>query len=181
MVSLQVERITIPFQKNLLVRWKERDISLVPEYALNRDGKGVSRGYGFGEWLAEAYFRNKGYYIINNEFDLFSKKSKYRTYNDIIALMIGKERIDTFKKVTNSLYQKGYKTENIDLFIYNTESFFFAEAKKGKDKLREEQIRFMYLAKEILDTECKLIYLSDVDNKVSSEVIEFMVDLPENI
>lgn len=31
----------------------------------------TENGYGFGEWIAEKYFRSQGVYIINDEFDLF--------------------------------------------------------------------------------------------------------------
>ena len=31
---------------------------------LSWNGPGISNGYGFGEWFAERYFRDKGYYLI---------------------------------------------------------------------------------------------------------------------
>jgi len=178
--NLQVEKITVPFQEELLTRWKKRDSSVVPEYALNWNGEGISNGFGFGEWLAEEFFRNKGYYVINDEFDLFSKNSKYKVYNDIISLIVGKDKVETFRKVARELYGEGYKIENVDLFIFNRNSFLFAEAKKGKDPLREPQLRFMYLAKEILNADCKLVYLSEIKNEISAETLIFQVDLPEN-
>ncbi|MFB9759255.1 hypothetical protein [Ectobacillus funiculus] len=180
MRNLQIEKITVPFQGELLTRWKERDPLVVPEYALKWNGKGVSNGFGFGEWLAEEFFRNQGYYIINDEFDLFSKNSKYKVYNDIISLIVGKEKIEIFRRVARVLYEDGYKIENLDLFIFDRNSFLFAEAKKGKDCLREPQLRFMYLAKEILDADCKLVYLSEVENETRIETLNFQVNLPEN-
>ena len=41
---------------------------------LDRKGPGVSNGYGFGEWMAERYFRDQGYYVFNDTFDLICKK-----------------------------------------------------------------------------------------------------------
>lgn len=178
--NLQVEKITVPFQKDLLIRWKERDASIVPEFALNWEGEGVSNGFGFGEWLAEEFFRNKGYYVINDEFDLFSKTSKYKIYNEIISLIVGKEKVELFGKISRDLHKKGYKIENIDLFIYDRNSFLFAEAKKGKDYLREPQLRFMYLVKEIFNTNCKLIYLSESDIELKIQTLNYQVELPEN-
>ncbi|MGS2778644.1 hypothetical protein ACVBAX_14850 [Robertmurraya sp. GLU-23] len=52
-------------------------------------------------------FRNKGYYVINDEFDLFSKTSKYKIYNDIISVIIGKEKVELFEKVAKDLHKKG--------------------------------------------------------------------------
>ncbi|MEH7110681.1 hypothetical protein, partial [Bacillus sp. JJ1764] len=175
-----LEKLTIPFKNELLIRWKNRDQGVVPEYALNWGGNGVSNGFGFGEYLAEEFFRKKGYYVINNEFDLFSKTSKYKLYNDIITLIIGKEKMDLFKKVASDLYEKGYKIENVDLFIFDRGSFIFADAKKGKDYLREPQILFMYLAKEILNADCKLIYLSETGNEMKVELNNYQIELPDD-
>ena len=133
--------------------------------------------YGFGESLAAQFFRNKGYYVINDEFDLFSKTSKYKIYNDIISLIVGKEKVEPYGKVARDLHKEGYKTENIDLFVFNTNSFFFAEAKKRSDYLREPQLRFMYLVKEILNADCKMIYLSDIENEIKIETLHDHIDL----
>lgn len=64
---------------------------------LDRKGPGVSNGYGFGEWMAERYFRDQGYYVFNDTFDLISKKSKYKQYNKMIKAIIdsNKFRIKT--------------------------------------------------------------------------------------
>lgn len=75
MVYIDIEKLTIPFDKQLLCRWKERDPEVVPEFAMNWSGNGVKNGYGFGEWLSEAYFRELGFYVINDEYELFSKTS----------------------------------------------------------------------------------------------------------
>jgi hypothetical protein len=177
---MEIEQITIPTKKVFLQRWKERDSSIVPEFALNWKGNGVVNGYGFGEWMAEKYFRSLGYYVINDEFDLFSKKSKYHRYNELIANIIGKEKMDLFSKRCRLLYQNDYKIENLDLFVFKTDSCFFAEVKKGTDFLRDPQIRFMYLAKELLETQSKVVYISDQATSISSELLSYEIDLLEN-
>lgn len=86
-----------------------------------------------------------------------------------------------FQGVMREWYANGYRTENLDLFVFNTNSCFFAESKKGNDFLREEQIRFMYLAKQLLHTESKLVYLSETAQAFSSEVLRFEVTIPDNV
>jgi hypothetical protein len=175
MKSIEIEKIVIPIQQELLLRWKNRDPLIVPEYVLNTEGNGVANSYGFGEWVAENYFRRKGYYVINDEFDLYSKTSKYKVYNDIITNIVGKEKMLEFQRVIRQLYKTGYKSENVDLFVFNTNSFFFVEVKKGKDVLREPQVRFMYLAKEILNAECKLVFLSETESETKKEIVKVPV------
>ena len=80
--------------------------------------------------VSRKYFRNKGYYVINDEFDLFSNTSKYKVYNDIISLIVGEEKINNFRKVSGYLYEENYKIENIDLFVFDACSFFFAEGQE---------------------------------------------------
>jgi hypothetical protein len=185
-VYFELEKIIIPFEKDQLIRWKMRDSSLVPEYALNWAGNGVSNGFGFGEWHAEQYFRSKGYYVINDEYDLFSKRSKYKVYNEIIVQIVGKDKAETFRKAIRYLNKQGYKTENLDLFVFDTNTSFFVEAKKGRDELREPQLRFMYLAKKILNVECKLVYLSETEHaenktKVKIEELSVEVEIPATL
>jgi hypothetical protein len=176
-MNLEIEKITLPLNKDLLARWKKRDPDIVPAFALKNNGNGIENGYGFGEWIAEKYFRSLGYYLINDEFDLFSKTSKYKRYNEIIKNIISKEKVELFSKQALKNYKNGIKIENLDLFVFNTESYFFAEVKKGKDFLREPQLRFMFLSKEILNTECKLVYLSEDVSSVSEEKVRYELDL----
>ena len=73
MESISIETLTIPYEAELLDRWKERNNNFVPSFMLDWKGPGVSNGYGFGEWMAEKYFRDQGYYVFNDTFDLISK------------------------------------------------------------------------------------------------------------
>jgi hypothetical protein len=52
MPTFTIEQLTIPYKKDLLVKWKNRDPSIVPSFMLNWNGPGISNGYGFGEWMA---------------------------------------------------------------------------------------------------------------------------------
>lgn len=56
MKQLDIGQIIIPIQNESLLRWKNRERSIVPEFALNWKGYGEVYGYGFVEWIAEKYF-----------------------------------------------------------------------------------------------------------------------------
>lgn len=49
------------------------------------------------------------------------------------------------------------------------------DVKKGKDKIREPQLLFMHLAKEILDVPSKIIYLSENTDIYESQMMTFEV------
>lgn len=173
MASITIETITIPYERELLLRWKQRDPKVVPSFMLDWGGPGVSNGYGFGEWIAERYFREIGYYVFTNEFNLLSKTSKFSRYNKMIETMVSKEQLNSFKEALKTLLQNEYTVENPDLFVFNLESCFFAEIKKENDKLREPQTRFFYLAKKYLGIESKLIYLCEHAATVRKEYLTF--------
>lgn len=177
MESITIEQITIPYKTELLSKWKQRDPQIVPAFMLDWGGPGISNGYGFGEWIAERYFRDKGYYVLTNEFDLISKVSKFHKFNKIIETMVSKEQLDNFKTCVNTSIQNGYSVENIDLFIYNLDNHFFAEVKKENDKLREPQMRFIYLTEKHLGIKSKLIYLSDKVSHVTKEELTFNFEI----
>ncbi|MEH7114600.1 hypothetical protein V7124_19870 [Neobacillus niacini] len=178
MATITFEKIIIPYQREELNDWKTRDPRVVPSHTLNWNGPGVINGYGYGEWKAEQYFRQHGYYVFNNDFNLLSKKSKFERFNQCILSMIDSSKIKTFQKTVQELIKEGYSIENPDLFVFSLEDFFFAEVKKEKDTLREPQVHFMYLAKQIFGTESKLVYLSDIDNTVRTEIITEDLSLP---
>lgn len=75
MPTITVEQIIIPYEKELLLKWKDRDTMVVPSFMLDWNGPGIVNGYGFGEWMAERYFRDKGYYVFTN-FDVYAKVTK---------------------------------------------------------------------------------------------------------
>lgn len=177
MRSIEIEQITIPYDTELLLKWKARDESIVPAFMLDWNGPGINNGYGFGEWMAGRYFENQGYHVFVNEFDLLSTKSKFRRYNEMMITIIGTEELGDFREAINGVLERGYRIENPDLFVFDLESCFFIEVKKGKDKLREPQIRFIYLAKEYFGIESKLLYLCDKSTEVKSEKINFEFDI----
>lgn len=177
MLSISIETLTIPYKAELLDRWKEKNNDVVPSFMLDWEGPGVSNGYGFGEWMAEKHFRDLGYYIFNDTFDLISKKSKYEQYNKMIKALIGPSKFSAFSKIIKSNSLAGYNIENPDLFVFNEKENFFVEVKKGRDKLREPQIRFIYLAKKILDTESKMVYLYDKSDEIKVENIIYEFEI----
>jgi hypothetical protein len=172
MPSITVEKITIPYEKELLSRWKQRDPQIVPHSMIGGAGPGIDNGYFFAEWMVERYFRENGYYVFSNEFNLLSKKSKFRRYNQMIETLISPSQLQAFKRVLPNILEN-YRIENPDLFVYNLKECFFVEVKKGRDILRESQMRFFYLAKEYLGIESKLVYLSDKSTEVLKEEVTF--------
>ena len=146
-------------------------------YSLEWEGPGISNGYGFGEWTAEKFYRDQGYYVFNDSFDLISKRSKYDQFNKMIWSLIGDGQNNKFSEVIKFDFKNGYKVENLDLFLFNEKEYFFVEVRKGSDKLREPQMRFMYFAKKILDIESKLIYFCDksVEKKVENITYNFEI------
>lgn len=179
MHSLTISKITIPYDQELLHKWKRRDPVIVPAFLLGRKGPGISNGYGFGEWHAEQYFRSHGYHVFTDEFNFLSKKSMFDPYNRMIATLIDHERITAFEQEVDQLIERNVSIENPDMFVYNLDSIFFAEVKKGRDRLRESQLRFMYLAKEQLGIESVLIYLCDRTVGVEVEEIEEVFSMTE--
>lgn len=175
MATYQFEKIIIPYESEELQAWKARDLQVVPSFALDWKGPGVSNGYGFGEWKAEQYFRRQGYYVNNNEFNLLSKKSKFERYNQSILSVIGMEKMDKFRFGVQKIMRQGFHIENPDLFVFNLDTHFFAEVKKGTDALRKPQIHFMYLADTLLETESKLVYLSDQEDRIITEIVSVEV------
>lgn len=121
-----IREIKIPYDSNLLKRWKTRDPEVVPEIYLNLKGPGISNGYFFGEWIAEQFFLNKGYKVMNNDSNLVAKTSKYKENNNVIKSLVGRDLVKEFSEKVNDLYQKGYKiVSHLDLFVYNDNDYFF--------------------------------------------------------
>jgi hypothetical protein len=175
MGTYQFEKIIIPYHTEELQAWKARDPQVVPSFALNWKGPGVKNGYGFAEWKAEQYFRGQGHYVNNNEFNLLSKKSKFEPYNQSIISILGSEKIEKFRFGVHKIIKQGFHIENPDLFVFNLDNHFFAEVKKDNDTLRKPQIHFMYLADSFLETESKLVYLSEQESTIRSEIVSVEV------
>lgn len=158
MISITIESLIIPYKTELLDKWKDRDTEIVPSFMLEWQGPGISNGYAFGEWAAEKLYRDQGYYVFNDSFDLISKRSKYDQFNKMIRSLVAIDQLNRFSKLVKLNLQSGYSIENLDLFVFNEKEYFFVEVKKGKDRLRDPQLRFMYLVKEALDIESKMMY-----------------------
>ncbi len=160
LMQITVEEITIPFDNHIMERWRMRDPLVVPKERLEWRGPGIENSFGFGEWLAGNYFREQGYHVIDSGYNLVSKTSKFKENNDVIASIVGRDALQLFKTAVQSYLGKGCKiTSDLDLFIYKDDASYFVDAKKGADRLRLNQIHFMYLAKKILGIDSKVAYL----------------------
>ncbi|MDD3840681.1 MAG: hypothetical protein PHP06_08960 [Clostridia bacterium] len=98
--------------------------------------------------MAEKHYRSKGYNVFNNSFDLISKRSKYDQFNKVIRSLVAIDQLNRFSKLLKLNLQSGYSIENPDLFVFN-EKAFFIEVKKGMNRIRDPQLRFMYLVKRL--------------------------------
>ncbi|OPL08112.1 MAG: hypothetical protein AVO33_01965 [delta proteobacterium ML8_F1] len=173
MKTIEIEKITLPYDKELLLRWKDRDQSIVPTFMLGWNGPGISNGYGFGEWMAAQYFRNLGYYVFANEFDFLSDTTKFRRYNEMIKTIIDFDKREKFNEAIKDASESGFRIENPDLFVFNLDTCFFAEVKKDKNRLREPQMRFFYLAKKYLGIDSRLVYLCDQSKEIKYDRLTF--------
>lgn len=171
-----IDERKIPFDPVTLLRWKARDPEIVPESHLQWKGPGISNGYGFGEWIAEKYFKSEGYDVINNEFNIVAKTSKFRENNRLIENLIGKERVKNFAQKVRELTEEGNKiVSHLDLFVYseNEKDYFFVEVKKEQDRLRQEQASYIYLAELLLNVRSILVTLDETIHKAQTNKIEF--------
>jgi hypothetical protein len=174
-MNVQIKEIRIPYDVTMLKRWKERDARIVLESYLNWNGPGVLNGYGFGEWIAEKFFTNKGFRVMNNDFNIVAKTSRYKENNNLIKNFIGKERVLEFSQKVRELNEKRCKVVS-HLFIYNENEFFFAEVKKEQDKLRQEQVRYIHLAQTILNGNSYLVYLDDQLRESITKTLDFNLE-----
>ncbi len=177
MASITIEQLTIPYKKVLLEQWKQKDPEIVPSFMLAWGGPGISHGYGFGEWMAEKYFRENGFYVFTNDFNLVSNTKKFKRLNIMIESLFSQEQLKGFIDAIKVNYQRGYTVENPDLFVFDSKTYFFAEVKKGKDKLRDPQARFIYLAEKFLGVESKLIYLCDKSTERKNENLTYSFEV----
>ena len=51
MPTMIIEKLTLPFEKELLLKWKKRNSSIVPSFMLEWNGPGINNSYGFGDWF----------------------------------------------------------------------------------------------------------------------------------
>lgn len=177
-MKLEVEEWIIPFDTVLFDRWKNRDPHVVTEKLLAQQGPGIFNGYGFGEWVAENFFVREGYKVINNEFNMVAGTSKYTENNALITNMVGKEKVERFKQEVRHLTANGVKVvSHLDLFVYNHQENLFAEVKRGRDRIRKEQLIFMHLVQEIMESKAMLIYLDDQISNVVKKNKTFEFEL----
>jgi hypothetical protein len=157
-VNLEVSQYN--YDSDLLVRWRAGNNLIVPQYVLQWNGPGMKHSYGFGEMLAEKHFRNEGYVVFNNNFDILSLNSKHQKINNALFSIIGLKEVAEFKNCLRDLNLNGnqYKVKQPDLFVFNDNEHFFVEVKKDSDKLNEGQFRFVYIAKQYLNCVTKGIH-----------------------
>ena len=98
-------------------------------------------GYHFAEWYSAVHFHTKGFKVLVTK---YARKSHARKYREASRLL-GKS---SMRLLTRSLR----KVSPPDLLVFDPRrrSFFFAEIKREKDKLREKQSRlFREIEKKI--------------------------------
>ncbi len=95
----------------------------------------------------------------------------------MIKGFIDSNKISRFVKLITSNSLAGHNIGNSYLFVFNEKDKYFVEAKKGRDKLREPQKRFMYLAKEILNIESKMVYFCDKSYEIKVENIIYKFEI----
>jgi hypothetical protein len=149
-LQLEIDHIHIPFDPEFLRRWREGDPEVVPPEVLAWKGNGRQFSYGSGEFWAARYFRSKEYEVIEG-YDLVSKKSIFKEHNAVIQFRLGEDRVKEFSAAAQKWNRAGFRvTTNLDMFIFNKDEAYFVDAKKGRDFLKPNQLRFIYLAQEIL-------------------------------
>lgn len=155
--SVIISQVTFHYDINELQRWRTGD-KFVPERYLNAKGPGLSNGYGYGEFVVERYFKALGYTVINNEFDLISKKSKYAANNNRIKNALGEEKYDKLHKKLIQVCEHNIPIKQPDLIILAPE-IFFVEVKRDNDLIRDGQDTFGIVVQTIFDIPFKLYKL----------------------
>jgi len=156
--ELEIEQIILYYDPLELERWRIGDPSLVPEKVLNGKGPGMANGYGYGEYFVQRCLNSKGHEVIANEYDIYSKKSKYRENNLLIQEAIGQNNYSRLQNVLRNIAGDGVKLEQPDLCIIKPE-LYFAEVKKDRDYLRNSQKIFSIVLWELLKIPFKVYKL----------------------
>jgi hypothetical protein len=115
---------------------------LVPKYFLEHKGPGIEQGYHYGECKVWEYLRNKGNEVIFPEcFNLVDETSKHESNNSKIEAAMGTDKYSKLKSILRNMRASGIKVENPDICVISPK-IFFADVKKGGDKIRQPQINF---------------------------------------
>lgn len=156
--KLEIEQIVLHYDPLELERWRLGDPSLVPEKVLNGKGPGMANSYGYGEYFVQRNLTSKGHDVIANDYDIYSKKSKYRENNLLIEEALGQDNYSRLQSVLRNIANDGVKLEQPDLCIIKPE-LYFAEVKKGRDYLRNPQKVFSIVLWELLKVPFKVYKL----------------------
>jgi hypothetical protein len=168
--TVEIEKEFICFDPYELEQWRLGKSEVVPQYAQNWKGNGRANGYGYGEFVAKRHLEITDAEVIANDFNLFSLKSKYNENNKRIEKVMGEGKYKKLQEVLNKLYRDGIKVENPDLCILKP-NLFFAEAKKGRDRLREQQIIFAIVIWELFRIPFKIYRLEPQGKTYESTTI----------
>jgi len=153
-----MEEIILEFDSSDLERWKRRDPALVPEYFLNHKGPGIEQGYHFGECFVWKKLIGDGNDVIFPEcFNIIDRNSKFDENNHMIAKAMGRKKYGQFRIIAESIRKAGMKIENPDICVISP-LLFFADVKRGNDKMREPQKIFALIC-SLLDIPFKVYKL----------------------
>jgi hypothetical protein len=170
-VRSTIKQFVLSYDPQELRKWREGDRSVVPPEVLNWKGPGRQHGYAYGEFFVKRFLKVQGHQYVTSHFDLVSAKSKYVDENARIEKTIGTKTYSLLRDSIIRVKESGIRIENPDLCIIDEDKVFFAEVKKGTDKLRPPQRVFALVVSKVANL-CFCVYkLIPVENVSISEVL----------
>lgn len=150
-------RLTYPHQ--LFRLWKQGHVHRVwscqyPELFDASDISNASNqyryGFHFGEWLTAVHFWNKGYHVLQAPY-FRSTQAKHRRKSDLAAALLSKPGLALLARNRGG---------HPDLLVFDPEHrfFFFAEVKRERDRLSNDQRRFFSVMEQELG--CQVLVVS---------------------
>ncbi len=108
------------------------------------------RGHHFGEWFTAVYFWRKGYRVLIEKYAFRKHKKHFATAVGVV----GKAGMGFLVRNVRTVAQPP------DLLVYDPEakSYFFAEVKRERDRLREKQSQFFEAVEKRLG--CQVVIVS---------------------
>ncbi len=148
-VRSTIKQFVLSYDPQEFRKWREGDSSVVPPEVLNSKGPGRQHGYGYGEFFVKRFLKTQGHQYVTSHFDLISAKSKYAEENARIEKAIGTRTYSLLRDSIRRVKECGIRIENPDLCIIDRDKVFFAEVKKGTDKLRPPQRVFALVVSRV--------------------------------
>lgn len=151
--KFMIEQMIIPHYRDFFNSIYDQSI---PDAALAWKGPDLLTYNGWEEYWTSQYFWSKGYSFIKY-YNLTAKQSKFVENNYLIRSMLGDERVEKFSFAVREWNQKGYSVaKKLDMLVFNNNEVFFVDVKRGRDFIKPNKLRFMYLAQEILGVQSRV-------------------------